>query len=99
MQLNETNLPKSKISPAKVGDKQGFSLFGMWLNGSDSFKTSDDLYNHLMGREILLAKSGKSLFIGDPNFVPAVVDFDGLRSVITKKTAVKINYAELADLL
>ena len=85
MNLTEQNLPLAKISSTTVGDKVGFSIGGFWLNGSDAFKTKEELHAYLMGKELSPSKSGKSLVVIGAWTAPER-DVDFVKSITVKRT-------------
>ncbi len=87
-QITKTTLPGLNGQPAK----EGFSIGGFWLNGSDAYKTAEELRNALIGKKITKSGSGKSLII-----VGANRDLDFIKTIISSR--VELEMVNLNDLI
>ena len=103
MKLSAELLPIEKVSakviPAskdgKYPEKSGFAIGGMWVNGSDSFKSLQEFYNACMGQELIPAPSGKSLVLVAGDYTP--VDTDFLSKIVTPR--LQMSTVDLNDLI
>lgn len=102
MILNAQNLPVAKITSTTLRGQNGqasingFSVGGVWLNGSQDFATAEALHTHLMGKELTPSQSGKSLVIKG-EFAPRDTDF--LKSVVTKREPINLVALDLNSLI
>lgn len=100
MELTIKNLPLSKITattlPGLNGqpEKSGFSIGGVWLNGSDAYGTAEACQKALIGKELMPSKSGKSLVVVG-EFAPKDTNF--LSTILVARVA--LESVDLNDLL
>ncbi len=89
-QITKTTLPGLNGQPAK----EGFSIGGFWLNGSDAYESPEELQAALIGKEIMASKSGKSLIVAG---LMATRDADFVKSILTPR--VELEMVNLNDLI
>lgn len=95
MNLTAQTLPLASITKTSFGDKTGFQVHGYYVNGSDKFATESELHAHLMGKELVASKSGKSLIISG-DWTPG--NHEALGKILTARSA-PMEFVNLNDLI